>query len=192
MLIVDDKLLSEDLFDAYFVCNLEKCKGACCIEGDNGAPLEFEETQILAKNLQTILPYLPESQQEIIKERNFFETDQDGDLVTTCKPSGECVFSKKDANGNLSCMIEVANKEHDFGFQKPLSCHLYPIRVSTIGEYTVLNYHKWDICSPACSLGTELQVPVFRFLKNPLERAFGKDFYDQLEEIYKSREALKK
>lgn len=188
MIIIGDKIISDNLFDVKFVCNLEKCKGACCVEGDNGAPLFEEEITFLNEHLGTIETYLPQKQKELLNAVGFYETDEDGDLVTTCLPSGECVFSKRNEVGVLECMVEKAFLDGKTDFKKPVSCHLYPIRVSQIGEYTVLNYHQWDICSAACDLGNELNIPVFRFLKDPIVRAFDLEFYNELEKVFEAKQ----
>lgn len=183
MIILEPALVSEDLLEKRFICDLSKCKGACCVEGEFGAPLEEEELSILKEEMPNILPYLTNDSQAAIAEKGFFEKDSDGDLVTTCLPSGECNFSYRDEQGVLSCGIEKAWKEGKTSFRKPVSCHLYPIRVSKVGEYDALNYHRWDICKPACKLGEKHQTAVYEFLKEPLIRRFGKTWYKELEKV---------
>ncbi len=183
MIIHEPALVSEDLFEKHFICDLGKCKGACCIEGDFGAPISEDEIKTLEKDLQHILPYLPEKSQQDLLKRGVWEKDVDGDLVTTCQPTGECNFAYYDEQRVLSCGIEQAWKEKKTDFQKPISCHLYPIRVARVGEFEALNYDRWDICKPACSLGEQHQMPVFRFLKSALVRKFGEQWYSELEEI---------
>ncbi|MCO6494055.1 MAG: DUF3109 family protein [Bacteroidetes bacterium] len=187
MILIGDKLISDDLFDVKFVCDLEKCLGACCVEGDAGAPLNDNEIEPIKKNLKAVEPFLPDAQKELLKKSGFYEKDFTGELVTTCLPTGECVFSYRDERGILGCALEKAYREGKSDFKKPISCHLYPIRVSKVGEYTALNYHEWDICKPALKLGEKLGVPVFRFLKEPLIRNFGVDFYNELEAVYEAR-----
>jgi hypothetical protein len=182
MIIHESTILSEDLFDKNFICNLSKCKGACCVEGDQGAPLNEDELKAIERNLDAIKPYLTPASLKAIEQKGSWETDPEGDLVTTCLPSGECNFSRYE-NGILSCGMEQAWKDGKSDFRKPISCHLYPIRVSQVGEYEALNYHRWEVCKPACALGDEHQVPVFRFLKDALIRKYGEDWYSELEAI---------
>lgn len=184
MIRLEDKLISENIFDVQFICNLSKCKGACCIEGDTGAPLLQEELFHINQNIQHITPFMAPEQHADFKARGFWEEDEDGDLVTNCSKDGTCVFAKRNKEGVLQCGIEQSYNAGLSDFKKPISCHLYPIRVSKIGEFTVLNYHKWDICSAACSLGEAHKMPVFRFLKDAITRAFGAPFYEGLEAIY--------
>jgi len=186
MIIHGDTLISEDIFERQFICNLNHCKGACCIEGDFGAPLQEEEIELINKNLEKIKPYLNDASIDDINERNFWELDSDKDLVTTCLPTGECNFSKRDENGILSCGIEQAWKDGNSDFRKPISCHLYPIRVSKVGNYDALNYHRWDVCNAACELGKAEGVEIYKFLKDALVRAYGAEWYNELVEIAKA------
>jgi hypothetical protein len=182
MIIHESALISEDLFEKNFICNLSKCKGACCVEGDQGAPITEQEIEAIERNLEKIKPYLTLQSLKAIEEKGFWETDPEGDLVTTCLPTGECNFSIY-RDGILGCGMEQAWKDESSDFRKPLSCHLYPIRVAQVGEYEALNYHKWDVCKPACKLGDEHQVPVYKFLRDALIRKFGEPWYNELEDI---------
>jgi hypothetical protein len=182
MIIHEPALISEDLFEKNFICNLAKCKGACCLEGDQGAPITEAEITAIQENIEQIKPYLTSQSREAIEAKGFWETDPEGDLVTTCLPTGECNFSVYQ-NGILSCGMEQAWKDEKSSFQKPLSCHLYPIRVKHVGEYDALNYHQWDVCKPACQLGNEHKLPVYKFLKDALVRKFGEPWYKELEDI---------
>ncbi len=182
MILLEDKLLSEELFERQFTCAIDACKGACCVEGDAGAPLTPEEVKILDKQLDTILPFIDEQGKNEIAVSGFY-SEVNNSLETNCVNSKECVFVSYQ-NGIASCGIENADRKLDIRFKKPLSCHLYPIRVSQVGEYTALNYHHWNICSEACQLGAELNQPVFRFLKEALIRAFGESFYEKLDAYY--------
>lgn len=182
MIIHENTLLSEDLFEKHFICDLSKCKGACCVEGDYGAPVTPEEIKTLEDIIPLLEPYLTKEGLDVIKAKGVSEKDRDGDLVTTCLPTGECSFAIYD-NGILGCGIEKAWKAGAVDFQKPLSCHLYPIRVNKVAEYDALNYHRWEICKPACKLGEEHQVPVYRFLKGALVRAYGEEWYNELDAI---------
>lgn len=175
-------LLSDEIFSENFVCDLEKCKGACCIEGYRGAPLESDDVDEINKNIELIKPYMTRKGLELLKSEGFMEGDI-SDMATTCLPTGECVFVYRE-NGILGCAIEKAYKEGKIDYYKPISCHLYPIRIGKIGEFESLNYHKWSICKAACNLGKRLNVPVFQFLKEPLIRKYGKEWFDELELIY--------
>jgi hypothetical protein len=183
MIIHGDTLIQEQVISELFLCDLEHCKGACCVEGDYGAPLDEEELEAISENLEHIKPYLTESARAEIDRRGFYEKDCDGELVTTCLPTGECNFSFRDAQGVLKCGMEQAFKDGKSSFRKPISCHLYPIRLSKVGSYTALNYHKWNICKAACSLGKRNKVSLYRFVKDALTRKFGAAWYAELERL---------
>jgi Protein of unknown function (DUF3109) len=188
MLIVGNAILSDDILEKHFVCDLLKCKGACCVEGDLGAPLLESELVEIEKNMVGILPYLDEEGKEVIAEEGYYLTDFEGDLSTTTVNNRECVFAVYDDKDILHCGIEKAWRDGKSTFQKPISCHLYPIRVSKYGENEALNYSRWDICSPACAHGDQLKVPIYKFLKGPLVRKYGDDWYDDLERQVGERE----
>lgn len=190
MIQIEDKLISEDIFSEEFVCNLSKCKGACCVEGDMGAPLDKEETEILDKIFSKVKPFLTPEGVQAIEEQGTWEVDpNDGDFVTPLVNNNECAYVTYDVNGITKCGIEKAYEAGVVDWQKPISCHLYPIRVDQYTTFQALNYHEWKICSDACELGKELQVPVYKFLKTPLIRKYGEEFYNVLseaaEEYYK-------
>lgn len=178
MILLEDKLISEDIIEKTFACDIVKCNGNCCVKGDAGAPLTSDEVVAIQKNLPSLMAFVDPPGAEHISTFGFFE-GSDEKLETACLPEGECVFVQYQ-NGIATCGIENANAVHHFGFQKPISCHLYPVRLSQVGEYTALNYHKWDICKDACSKGQREQTPIYRFLKEALTRAFGPDFYEKL------------
>ena len=182
MIIHQNTLISEDIFEKNFICNLEKCKGACCVEGEFGAPLSKKETKILKKEFNNIHPFLAEGGRIAIEKHGVSEKDKEGDTVTTCLPTGECNFSIYE-NGILGCGIEKAYKEGKTDFRKPISCHLYPIRITQVGDYEALNYNRWEICKPACALGNKQHVPIYKFLKDALIRKYGEIWYAELEEI---------
>jgi hypothetical protein len=186
MIIVGNTLISEDLFDHEFICNLSACKGACCIEGDSGAPVTLEEKVQIEANFALIEPFLSDSSKADIAKRGGFEIDEDKEWVTTCLPTGECNFVKKDENGILGCGIEKSFLAGKSTIRKPISCYLYPIRVIKVGDYDALNYHKWDICSAACTLGKQEKVAVYKFLKEPLVDRFGAEWFAELEEVAKA------
>ncbi|WP_226065354.1 DUF3109 family protein [Kaistella polysaccharea] len=181
MIQIDDKLISEDIFSEEFVCNLSKCKGACCVEGDIGAPLNKEETVILDRIFEQVKPYLRKEGVEAIERQGTWVIDpNDGDYVTPMVEDKECAYVIFDEKGITKCGIEKAYEDGAVDWQKPISCHLYPIRVDEYRTFTALNYHKWDICSDACTLGRELQVPIYKFVKTPLIRKYGEEFYQTL------------
>lgn len=188
---IGDKVVSTQIFERKFVCDLNACKGACCVEGDSGAPLTFEEVSILEDDLDAIKPYMRKEGIEAVDKTGVFFMDQDNEPVTTLVNNSECAFVFFDENGITKCSIEQAHKEGKTNFKKPISCHLYPIRVKQFNDFMGLNYDKWKICEPACACGESLNVPVFKFLKEPIIRAFGEDFFDELllvdEEIKKQQ-----
>ena len=181
MIQIEDKLISEEIFSEEFVCNLSKCKGICCVEGDAGAPLDKEEAQILENIYDKIKPYLTPEGIEAIEKQGKWEIDpNDGEYVTPLINNVECAYVTYDERGYTKCGIEKAYEDGVIDWQKPISCHLYPIRVTEYSSFTALNYHEWEVCSDACTLGKELQVPVYKFLKTPLIRKYGESFYSEL------------
>ncbi len=180
MIVIEDTLISENLLDKRFVCNLSACKGACCVEGDRGAPLLEEEIGVLQALLPAIKPYMDPDYLLDTEANGFYEKDEDGEFVTRCQPSGECNFVVYQ-DGITACSIELAHKAGAIDYKKPISCHLYPVRVQRYKEFQAVNYHEWSICSPACQLGDELKVPVYRFVKDALIRKFGIAWYEALE-----------
>lgn len=182
---IGDKVVSTQIFERKFVCDLNACKGACCIEGDAGAPLTEEEVSILEDNLEAIKPYMREEGLKAIDEQGVFYMDQDNEPVTTLVNDAECAFVFFDEKGITKCSIEQAHLDGKLDFKKPISCHLYPIRVKQFNEFKALNYDTWSICSDACTLGEKLGVPVYQFLKEPIIRAFGEGFYTELEIVDK-------
>ena len=183
MIIIENALVSEDILENNFICDIEKCKGTCCIEGDAGAPLNQDELKIIQSQLYFIKPYLSDEAIQDIERRGFYEKDKDGDLVTTCQPDGLCNFASIDKQGILACGMEQAYLDGKTTYKKPISCHLYPIRISQVGQYEALNYHSWDICKAACALGEKHKTPVYSFLKEALIRKFGEEWYNTLDEI---------
>ena len=181
MVEIDGKLISEDIFDKRFVCDLQACKGACCIEGDEGAPLEFEEVDVLEENLDEIKPYMRPEGIAAVEESGVFYMDVDNEPVTTLVNGKECAFVFFDEQGITKCAIEKAHAEGKLSFKKPISCHLYPIRTKQLTEFEAVNYNEWPICAPACDCGRNLDVKVYRFLKEPIIRKWGKGFFQQLE-----------
>jgi len=177
---IHDKIVSTQIFERKFVCDLNACKGACCVHGDAGAPLTIDEADILEEDLEKIKPYMRQEGIEAVDATGVFYVDQENDTATTLVNGAECAFVYFDEKGITKCAIEAAHKDGKTEFKKPISCHLYPIRLKQFNDFTAVNYDHWNICEPACTCGEELNVPVFRFLKEPLIRAFGEEFYQEL------------
>ena len=178
---IDDKVISLEIFSKKFVCDLNGCKGACCIEGDSGAPITEEEVSILEEDLEKIKPFMRPEGIAAVEDTGVFYMDWDNEMVTTLVNEKECAFVFFDEKGITKCAIEQAHKAGVTDFKKPISCHLYPIRTAKFPEFEALNYNEWSICSPACTLGEALSVKVYQFLKEPLIRAYGEEFYKELE-----------
>jgi hypothetical protein len=184
MIIVGETLVSEELFEEFFVCDLNACKGACCVEGESGAPLEKEELDRLEEVYEEVKPFMRAEGIEAIEREGLYQLDQDGDLVTTLIGNhGECSFVTFDAKGIAKCALEQAFLAGKTNWKKPISCHLYPVRLATLPDYIAVNYHRWQVCKPACDCGASLKVPVYKFLKEPLIRKFGIGWYDEMELI---------
>jgi len=182
MIAIDNTLISEDILDKKFVCDLNACKGACCVAGDSGAPLEKTELKILDKILDKVKPFMVAKGIKAIEKKGAYVIDGDGDYTTTLVSDGaECAFVYFDENKIAKCAIEKAYLEKIIDWQKPISCHLYPIRITKHKTYDAVNYDKWSVCAPACKCGEKLDVPVYKFLKGPLIRKYGKDWFKQLE-----------
>lgn len=180
MIQIEDIVVSSDILTEKFICNLEACQGECCIEGDAGAPVEKNEVAELEKVLPVVWDELSPEAQAVIKKQGVVYTDQDGDLVTSIVGNKNCVFTCYDEKGCCYCAIEKAYREGKCNFYKPISCHLYPIRIENYGPYTAVNYHRWDVCKAAVILGKMKGVPVYQFLKEPLIRKFSADWYQML------------
>lgn len=186
-----DKVVSLELFEKKFVCDLNACKGACCVEGDSGAPITLDEISIVEQELEHIKPYMRPEGIAAIEASDIFYMDWDNDPVTTLVNGKECAFVNFDANGIAKCAMEQAYLDGKTSFKKPISCHLYPIRVQKYSQFDALNYNHWKICEPACACGSELDVKVYKFLKEPITRAFGADFYAEMELIDREMEREK-
>ena len=180
---IENKIVSTQIFERQFVCDLTACKGACCIEGDNGAPVTAEEVKIIETYLPQILPFMRPEGIAAVEAQGVAYLDHNLEPATTLVNDAECAFVFFDDAGIAKCAIEKAQREGHIDFLKPISCHLYPIRTKQFSEYTALNYEKWDICEPACACGEKLDVPVFKFLKEPLVRAYGAEFFKELEKV---------
>lgn len=185
MIAIDNVLLSDELVEEYFVCDINACKGACCWEGDYGAPLTNEEILTVEKELEKVKPYLPQSSLDIIDKEGFVkEYGKKKFKGTGLHKNGACIFLTDDSNKGLGrCAFEMAFNKGETEFRKPISCHMYPIRVIKNEEqgFEAWNYDRWDICSAACSHGKSLKMPLYQFAKDAIIRAKGEDFYEQLE-----------
>lgn len=180
MILVDNAVISDDIKEQFFVCDLTACKGACCVEGDLGAPLEELELKELEDAFEAVKPYLSEEGLRAIEKSGLYIKDFEGDFSTTTINDRECAFAIYDENKVLKCGIEQAYFDGKTSFRKPVSCHLYPIRITKYDHYDALNYDRWDICSAACTLGDKLGVPVYKFLKDALIRKYGEAWYAEL------------
>lgn len=190
MILIEEVLISDDILAKKFKCNLNQCKGACCWEGDYGAPLEDKELYKIDEILDIILPYLPEKNKAKIKKDGVFTMySKDPFKGTELMEDGSCVFMTKNEIGITSCAFEQAYNEGKSTFKKPISCHLYPIRrtVNDTQGFEALNYDEWDICQAACALGEKEQIPLYQFAKDALIREYGEEFYDILDQYYHSK-----
>lgn len=176
-------IVSEEIIEKDFVCNLSACKGACCVDGDAGAPLELEETKILEDIYSKVKPFLRKEGISAIEVQGTFTTNDFGEHETPLIDGADCAYVFFDKKGTALCGIEEAYNQGVIDWKKPVSCHLYPIRVKDYTEFSAVNYHKWEICDDACTLGKELQVPVYKFVKQALIRKFGEDWYMELEKV---------
>ncbi len=183
-------IVSEDILEKNFVCNLNACHGACCIDGDAGAPLTKEETEILEAIYPKVKPYLRKEGQEIIESKGTWVVGTEQDLETPLIDNKDCAYVIFDGKTAL-CGIEQAYNEGVIDWKKPVSCHLYPIRIKDFAEFSAVNYDRWDICDDACTLGKELQVPVYQFVKEALIRRFGTNWYMELEKVAQELEKEK-
>jgi hypothetical protein len=176
-------IVSEEIIEKEFVCNLNACKGACCVEGEAGAPLEEQELDELRDNFEKIRPYLEEKGLQAIQEQGLFTTNELGEHETPLIDGKDCAYVIHDERNHALCGIEEAYNQGVVQFKKPISCHLYPVRIRQYSEFAAINYHKWEICDDACTLGSELQVPVYQFVKQALIRKFGEQWFRELEEV---------
>ncbi len=181
MIVIENTVISDDVVDELFLCNLERCKGACCIEGDLGAPLSEEEMELIPKIYQEIEPYLTDNGKKAIKKKGYFLKDWQGDYSTPTIKGKECAYAIYNEKGILKCGIEKAYDDGKTDFKKPISCHLYPIRLTKYNHYTAVNYDRWLICSSACAFGIKMNMPLYKFLKEALIRKFGEEWYEKLE-----------
>jgi len=179
---IGDVLISDEVLTERFVCDLQNCMGACCIEGDAGAPVDLDEIMQLEEVLPIVWDELSIPARKVINQQGVAYTDPEGQLVTSIVNGKDCVFTCYDEKGCCYCAIEKAFREGKTKFYKPLSCHLYPIRLKQVGDCEALNYHRWEVCKVAVLLGQQLDVRVYEFLKEPLIRKFGEAWYQELED----------
>jgi hypothetical protein len=179
MIVIDNTIISDELKNVFFSCDLLRCKGECCVEGDAGAPLEEEEISVLEDYIDDIKPFMNEQGRKTVEETGVFEYDIDGEMVTPLVNNRECAFVVFE-NGMAMCAIEKAWMSGKIGFRKPVSCHLYPVRVSKLKNHIAVNYHKWDICNVALLKGKKENMPLYKYLEEPLIRKFGEAWYRKL------------
>ena len=184
---IDDCLVSEEILTEYFACDYEKCKGCCCVIGDSGAPMEECEAGAIEKNYPIFSPIMTDAGRAAVASKGFFEIDMDGDMVTPLVPgSEECAYTIFDEEGNCFCSMERCWFQGKGDFRKPISCWLYPIRITQLRNgMRALNLHRWHICQDAFARGRNEKIRVYQFLREPIERYFGEDFYAALDEAAK-------
>ncbi|HRI27832.1 MAG TPA: DUF3109 family protein [Chitinophagales bacterium] len=188
MLVINNIIISNDVVEEQFVCNLTACKGACCVEGDCGAKLEPDELAVLDQIYPLVEPYLTHEGKQTIAQNGRYVLDPDPEVgyTTPLINGAACAYIRFDEMGIAKCGIQKAYEEGLIDFPKPISCHLYPIRTKPFNNhFEAVNYERWSICKPACKLGKKLKVPVYVFLKEPLIRKYGQDFYNQLDAMAK-------
>ena len=181
MFLIQNTLVSLDVIEKEFCCDLNKCCGCCCIEGDAGAPISDEEVKEVEQILPQLLPDMTKEAREIVAKQGISYLDPSGERVTSIVNDKDCVFARTDHNGWCYCLIEKAYNAGKINFKKPISCHLYPIRLTKVGDYIGVKYHRWDICHCARQLGKKLHTPLYQFLREPLIRRFGHAWFDELE-----------
>ncbi|MDR2036696.1 MAG: DUF3109 family protein [Bacteroidales bacterium] len=179
MIQVGEAIVSLDVFEKKFVCNIPKCKGMCCVYGESGAPLEEGEVAILEQIYPKVKPYMTQEGIDVIEKGGVYVTDFDDDKVTPLVGVEDCAYACSE-KGIIFCAIEKAYLNGEIDFRKPVSCHLYPIRITKYTDFEAVNYHQWNICSDALKLGEKSGTPLYVFLKEPLIRKYGEEWYDQL------------
>ena len=182
--IGNNTLVSLDVLEKEFCCDLDTCRGCCCIEGDAGCPVTDEEVEQIQKMLPQLLPQMTKEAREVVEKQGLSYLDPSGEQVLSIVNGKDCIFARTDHQGWCYCLIEKIAKSQELRakspFLKPISCHLYPIRLTKVGDYTGVEYHRWDICHCARMKGKKLHLPLYQFLKEPLIRRFGQEWYDEL------------
>lgn len=181
MIEIGRTIVSRDIVEEHFLCDLLKCRGACCIEGDSGAPLTEEEAATIEETYPVFRKYLPEAHILEVEKQGNWVIDNDGDMVTPLVGNRQCAYSFYDEHNILKCAIEKAYIEGNIHFRKPVSCHLFPIRITPYKRFDAVNYQELDICKPGRECGRSVQLPLYKFLKEPLIRKYGEEWYSQLE-----------
>ena len=184
MFQIGNTIVSDEVLEKEFVCNLAACKGQCCIDGDAGAPVEEGEVEVMKAIYDKVKPFLRAEGIEAIEAQGTTIIGEDGEFETPLILGGECAYVIYEKDTAL-CGIEKAYNEGLIDWKKPISCHLYPIRIKEFSSFSAVNYHKWHICDDACTLGKELEVPVYKFLQAPLTRKYGEEWFAELEEVAK-------
>lgn len=186
-MLIQDTIVSLEVLEKEFCCDLETCKGCCCVEGDAGPPVTAEEELVLNDLLPELLPHMTKEAREVVAQQGIAYNDPSGERVLSIVNDKDCIFARTDRNGWCYCVIErlYNDKQSAAGgrlvpFKKPISCHLYPIRLTKVGERVGVEYHRWDICHSSRQLGHKLHLPLYKFLKEPLVRRFGREWYDEL------------
>jgi hypothetical protein len=188
MIVVENTIISDIITEKHFCCDITKCQGACCIEGDAGAPLESKEVDYLISHFEKIKPYMTVSAVSVVEDSGVFDYDSEGNYVTPLLNNKECVFLYYE-DKIAKCCIEKAFFEKKINFQKPVSCHLYPIRITEYTEFKAINYHQWHICDAAIPNGKKTNLLIYQFLKEPLIRKFGKKWYKKLEKEIENKKS---
>lgn len=186
MLIVDNVLVSEDLLEECFCCDLGQCGGQCCVEGDVGAPIEPEEVGDMEDCFPKVRKYMQPEGVELVEKLGTFDYDMEGEFVTPLLRDEACAYVYYE-DDIAKCAIEKAYLNGEIEFRKPISCHLYPIRIKKLPDYEALNYHRWEVCESACENGKKLKLPAYKFLKEPLIRKYGEEWYEKLERAVADR-----
>jgi len=186
MIAIDNTLVSPAIMEKKFVCDLGACKGECCVEGVSGAPLEKEEIAIMEDALPHVLPHMTPQGAAVVKKMGVYVVDEDRELTTPLINGGDCAFVYRE-NDIAKCAIEKSFLQGEISFKKPISCHLYPIRITFKNGIESVEYHKWKVCKPACANGEQLNVQVYRFLKEPLIRKYGELWYNKLKLVDEQR-----
>ena len=181
MIEIDGKIVSTDILTTPFACDITVCKGQCCIDGDSGAPLDIDEVDALEEEYDNYRPYMTAEGIAAVEEQGFMVVDIEGDYTTPLVNNAECAYAFRNEEGITLCAIEAAYLDGKCAFRKPISCHLYPIRLVEFSNGSIgLNYHRWNICQDAVRLGTERGIRLYQFLREPLIRRFGQEWYDEL------------
>lgn len=180
MLQIQNTIVTLDLAEEFFCCDLDKCLGACCIEGDAGAPVTIDEVEKIEEALPVVEPEMLPRAVEEVRQNGVAYVDQEGDLVTTILDGRNCAFTCYAPGGICLCALEKAFREGKTGFKKPASCSLYPLRLTTYPTFTAVNYHRWKICRDAVANGRKKGIRLYQFLRGPLTERFGKEWYDEL------------